>query len=167
MLAQLKTFVLIKEAIKLAFFRLVEYLEHQHLWVQLQVQNGQKQITFFWIISLFLFWLLKAIPCEKFPRNWRSHTTLCTTPFSEQCKLSLTRIERGMNGRPRCTNEQGDKYIRVSSLRNRRVTSPQLPASLNSTRKNTSLNFNSEEATSWCWPSRQSCKEKAISQTGQ
>ena len=31
MLAQLKT-VLIKEAIKLAF-RLVEYLDHQHLWV--------------------------------------------------------------------------------------------------------------------------------------
>ena len=43
MLAQLKTVVLIKEAIKLAFFRLVEYLEHQHLWVRLQAQNGQKQ----------------------------------------------------------------------------------------------------------------------------
>ena len=46
MLAQLKT-VLIKEAIKLAIFRLVEYLEHQHLWVRLQAQNGQKQSTFF------------------------------------------------------------------------------------------------------------------------
>ena len=45
MLAQLKTVVLMKEAIKLAF-RLVEYLEHQHLWVRLQAQNGQKQITF-------------------------------------------------------------------------------------------------------------------------
>jgi hypothetical protein len=33
MLAQLKTFGLIKEAIKLAFFSLVEYLENQHLWV--------------------------------------------------------------------------------------------------------------------------------------
>ena len=43
MLAQLKTVVLIKEAIQLAFFRLVEYLEHQHLWVRLQPQNGQKQ----------------------------------------------------------------------------------------------------------------------------
>ena len=31
MLTQLKTFVLIKEAIKLSFFRLVEYVEHQHL----------------------------------------------------------------------------------------------------------------------------------------
>jgi hypothetical protein len=33
MLAQLKPVVLIKEAIKLAYFRLVEYLEHQHLWI--------------------------------------------------------------------------------------------------------------------------------------
>ena len=31
MLAQLKTVVLIKEAIEVAFFRLDEYLEHQHL----------------------------------------------------------------------------------------------------------------------------------------
>jgi hypothetical protein len=47
MLAQLKTAVLIKEAMKLALFRLVEYLKHLHLWVQLQAQNGQKQTTFF------------------------------------------------------------------------------------------------------------------------
>ena len=46
MLAQLKMVVLIKEAVKLSFFRLVEYLEHQHLWVRLQAQNGQKQILF-------------------------------------------------------------------------------------------------------------------------
>ena len=47
MLAQLKTVVLIKEAIKLASFRRLEYLEHQHLWVRLQGQNGQKQRPFF------------------------------------------------------------------------------------------------------------------------
>ena len=40
MLAQLKTVVLIKEAIKRALFRLVEYLEHQRLWVRSQAQNG-------------------------------------------------------------------------------------------------------------------------------
>ena len=44
MLAQLKIVVLIKKAIKLAFFRLVEYLERQHPWVRLQAQNGQKKI---------------------------------------------------------------------------------------------------------------------------
>ena len=43
MLAQLKTDVMIKKAIKLAFFRLVEYLKHQHMWVQLKAKNGQKQ----------------------------------------------------------------------------------------------------------------------------
>ncbi len=34
----------------------------------------------------------------------------------------------------RCTTKQEDKYIRVSSLRNRHLTCPQLTASLNSTR---------------------------------
>ena len=50
------------------------------------------------------------------------------------------RVQTGSNqnkksGRPRCTTEQ--KYIRVSSLRNRllKSSSPQLAASLNSSRK--------------------------------
>ena len=77
---------------------------------------------------------MKAIPCKKLPRNWRSCTGLCPTPFTEQRKLALTRIERGV-GAPRCTNEQQDKNIRVSSLRNRCPASPQLAASLNSTCK--------------------------------
>ena len=47
MLAQLKTVVLIEEAIILAFFKLVEYLEHQYLKVRLQAQNVQKLKTFF------------------------------------------------------------------------------------------------------------------------
>ena len=56
MLARLKTVVLIKEAMKLTFFILVEYLEHQHLWVRLRAQNVQKQINFLLkLISLFLF----------------------------------------------------------------------------------------------------------------
>ena len=46
MLTQLKTVVQLKEDVKLAFFRLVEYLERQHLWVRLQAQNVQKHITF-------------------------------------------------------------------------------------------------------------------------
>jgi hypothetical protein len=40
-------------------------------------------------------------------------------------------------------------------LGNRRLTSPQLAASLNSNRKNTSLIINSEEQTPGCWSSRQ------------
>ena len=130
MLAQLKTDVLIKKAIKLAFFRLVEYLEHQHLWVQLQAQNGQKQSPFFWNSSV-LFWEMKDIPCEKLPRNWRSRTTLCTIPFTEQHQLSHTRIERGVGGP--CAQLSQRTSTLVSSLRNR--PSPQLATSLNSTRK--------------------------------
>jgi transposase len=42
---------------------------------------------------------------------------------------------RKRSGRPQSTTEQEDKYIRVSSLRNRRLTSPQLAPSLNSTHK--------------------------------
>ena len=50
MLAQLKTVVLIKEAIQLAFFRLVG---HQHFWVRLQAQNAQTFLLK--LINLFLF----------------------------------------------------------------------------------------------------------------
>ena len=46
MLAQLKTVVLIKEAIELAFLRLVEYLPYKHLWVRLQFQNRPEKRTF-------------------------------------------------------------------------------------------------------------------------
>ncbi|XP_073491836.1 uncharacterized protein [Aquarana catesbeiana] len=42
---------------------------------------------------------------------------------------------RKRSGRPRCTTKQEDKHIRVSSLRNRHLTGPQLASSLNSTRK--------------------------------
>jgi fumarate reductase subunit D len=70
-LAQLKT-VLIKVAIQLAFFRRVETLKHQHLWVRIQAENGQKQSTFFWNSSVYFCSDMKAISCEKLPRNWRS-----------------------------------------------------------------------------------------------
>ena len=47
MLVQLKTVVLIKEAIQLAFFRLVEYLEHQqsHLFT-VDVETGVLRVCF-------------------------------------------------------------------------------------------------------------------------
>ena len=153
MLAQLKTVVLIKEAIKLAFFRLVEYLELQQLWVWLQAQNVQKTNNFLIkLVSLFLFWEMKAIPCEKLPRNWRARTMLCTTPFTEQRKLALTRIERGVGG-PRAQLSKRTSTL-VSSLRNRRLTSPQLAASLNSTCK---TSVSTVKRRLGCWPSRQSC----------
>ena len=47
MLAQLKTVVLIKEAIKLAFFRLVEYVEHQHFGGSITGSKWPETKTFF------------------------------------------------------------------------------------------------------------------------
>ena len=40
--------------------------------------------------------------------------------------LTVSNQNRKRTGRPRCTTEQEDKYIRVSILRNRCHTSPQL-----------------------------------------
>jgi transposase len=48
---------------------------------------------------------------------------------------TVSNQNRKRSGRPRCTTEQEDKYIRVSSLKNGRLRSPQPAASLNSTRK--------------------------------
>ena len=50
-------------------------------------------------------------------------------------RTAQTNKNRKRSGRPRCTTEQEDKYIRVSSLRNEHITSPQLAASINSTHK--------------------------------
>ena len=55
MLAQLKTVVLTNEAIKLAFFRLVEYLEQYHLWVQLVSKWPETKTFLLKLVSLFLF----------------------------------------------------------------------------------------------------------------
>ena len=44
---------------------------------------------------------------------------------------------RKRSGRPRCTTVQEDKYLRVSSLRQRRLTGRQLAAALNSTHQTT------------------------------
>ena len=59
----------------------------------------------------------------------------CVSLPSHRTAQSVSNHNRKRSGRPRCTTEQEDKYIRVSSLRYRRLTSPQLAASLNSTRK--------------------------------
>jgi hypothetical protein len=75
---------------------------------------------------------MKAIPCEN---------CQIAISYSDVC-YSLHRTgqtgfnqNRKRSGRPRCTTEQEEKYIRVSSLRNIHLTSPQLAVSLNSTRK--------------------------------
>ena len=56
MLAQLKTVVLIKEAKKLSFFRLVEYLKHQHFVGSITGSKWLETNNFdLKLISIFLF----------------------------------------------------------------------------------------------------------------
>jgi transposase len=50
-------------------------------------------------------------------------------------KTAQTGANQNRKRRTRCTTEQEDRYISVSSLRNRHLASLQLAASLNSTRK--------------------------------
>ena len=158
MLAQLKTVVLNKETIKLAFFRLVEYLQG--------LITGSK-----WP-ETNIFWNSSVYSCSE---KWRLfHERKCqeTEDLINDVHYSLHRtVQTGSNrnrkrsGRPRCTTEQEDKYIWASSLRNRRLTSPQLAASLNSTCKthqqNTSLKVKSEEEAPGCWPWRTVFSSKA------
>ena len=132
LLAQLKTVELITEAIQLAFFRLVEYI---------------------WSISISGFdnRLKMARNKDLSPETPQSILVLRNEGYSiweiaKKLKISYNAVyyslhkteqtgsnqNRKRSGRPRCTTEQEDKYISVSSLRN---TSPQLAASLNSTNK--------------------------------
>ena len=113
MLAQLKTVVLLKEEIKLAFFRLVEYLEHQHLWVRLLAQNGQK--------------LSSEIHQSVLVLRNEGHCVLLPS------QNSTNWLERTVGG-PGAQLSKRTSTL-VSSLRNRPLTSPQLAASSNSTRK--------------------------------
>ena len=135
MLAQPKTVVLIREAIKLAF-----------LWAS-------------WVSGASAF--VGSIILSKWPEKrelssqiWQSILVLTNEGYSmweiaKKVKFYFNGVyysrqrtaQTGSNqirkrsGRPRCTTKQEDKYIRVSSLRNRRLTSPQLAASWNGTRK--------------------------------
>jgi hypothetical protein len=55
MLAQMKTVVLIKEAMKMAFFRLVEYLEHQHVGLMTGSKCPETKNFLLKLVRLFLF----------------------------------------------------------------------------------------------------------------
>ena len=68
--------------------------------------------------------------------------------IAKKLKISLHRTAQTVSnqirkrsersGRSQCTTEQEDKFIRVSRLRNRRLTSPPLAASLNNSHKTVS-----------------------------
>jgi hypothetical protein len=87
---------------------------------------------------------------REIAKKLKSRTTLHTAPFTEQRKLALTRIKRGVGG-PGAQLSKRTSTL-VSSLRNRHLTNPQLAASLNSTIK-TPVSTSTMKATPGCWPS--------------
>ena len=78
----LKTVVLFKEAINLAIFGLLVYLEHQHLWNWLWSKNGQKESAFFRRSSVYcslnlrLFRLRNSQETEDVLLQDTSHSSL-------------------------------------------------------------------------------------------
>ena len=134
MLAQLKTVVLIREAIKLVFLWASGVSGASAFVGSIILSKWPEKENFLLKLdSLFLFWEMKAIQCKKLPRNWRFPTTVCTTPFRIQHKRALTRIEREVGG-------PGAKLSkRTSTLQSLvwdgHLTGPQLATSLNGTRK--------------------------------
>ena len=131
MLAQLKTVMLIREAIKLAF-----------LWAS-------------WVSVASAF--VGSIILRKRELSSQTQQSILVLrnegysmkEIAKKLKISYNGVyyslqrtaqtgsnqNRKRSGRPRCTTKQEDKDIRVSSLRNRSLTGPQLAASLNGTRK--------------------------------
>ena len=136
MLAQLKTVVLIKEAIKLAFFRLVQYLSINNCGFDNRLKMSRKELSSETRQSILVL-------RNKGYSMWEIAKKLKILYNAVYLSLQRTvqtvsKHNRKRSGRPRCTTEREDKNIRVSSLINRRLTSPQLAASLNSTAKHQS-----------------------------
>lgn len=92
---------------------------------------------------------MKAILCEKFPKE----TKVCTTPFTEQSKLAITRIEKEV-GTPSAQKQQQSPHGSSASSFNKYYP------------ENTSLIVNSEEVTLGCWPLGR-VSNKAITVTSQ
>ena len=86
------------------------------------------------LISPFLSWEKDGYSMQEIAKKLKISYSAVYYSLQRTAQTVSNQI-RKRSGRPRCTTEQEDKYIRVSSLRNRRFTSPQLAASLNSTRK--------------------------------
>ena len=123
-------------------------MEHQHLWVWLQAQNGQAETPQSILVLRNEGYSMQEI--AKKLKIW--YNVVYYSPH--RTAQTGSNQNRKKSGRPRCTTEQEDKYIRGSSLRNRHLlnSSPQLAASLNSTGKIPISK--STDVTPWCWLSR-------------
>ena len=133
MLAQLKTVVLIREAIKLAFLW-ASWVSGASAGSIILSKWPEKDNFLLKLDSLLLFWEMKAIPFREIAKKLKFSYNGVYYSLQRTAQTGSNQ-NRKRSGRPRCTTKQEDEYIRVSSLRNRRLTGPQLAASLNGTRK--------------------------------
>ena len=101
-----------KEAIILAAFRLVEYLEHQHLWVRLRAQNDQKQIPFFWNSSVYSCSEKLVFSMLEIGKKLKSSYNAVYYSIHRTAQTGSNQ-NRKRSGRPGWTTEQEDKYISV------------------------------------------------------
>jgi transposase len=122
MIAQLKT-------------GLLEYLEYPHLWVRLQAQNGQKQRLSSETRQSILVLRNEGYSMREIANKMNIPDNTVYYSLHRTVQTASNQTGKG-SGRPQCTTEQEQlSNIRVSSLRNKHLTSPQLAASLNSTHK--------------------------------
>ena len=115
MLAQLKTVVLIKEAIKLAFYRLVEYLDISICGFDYRLKMARNQDLSSETRQSVLVLRNEGYSMREIAKKLKiSHNAVY---YSLHRTLQMgSNQNRKRSGRPRCTTEQEDKYIRVSSL---------------------------------------------------
>ena len=95
MLAQLETVVLIKEALKLSFFYSIWSISICGFDYRRKMARNKEPSSETHQSILDVFLLLQDIS-KKLKTLLK--TMLCTTPFTEQRKLALNRIERGVGG---------------------------------------------------------------------
>ena len=164
MLAQLKTVDLIKEAIQLVS------LDQLSIWIiricgfdyRLKMARN-KELSSETHQSIFVLRnegysmqeIAKKLKVSYNAVYYSLHRTAQTGPNQN----------RKRSESPRCTTEQ--EVHQSVQLEKQTPHKSSTGSFIKQYPQNTSLNVNSEEATPGCWPSRQSCKEKDIFQTGQ
>ena len=109
------------------------FLRHQHLWVQFKSQNGPKKKELYSETGRSIL-INGGYSMREIARKLKDLINGVNYSLKITAQ-SGSDYNRKSNGRTKCTTEQEDKYIRGSSLRNRRLSGPRWAASLGGSRK--------------------------------
>jgi DNA-binding NarL/FixJ family response regulator len=88
----------IKEAIKLAFFRLFEYLEHQHVGLIYRLQMARNKYLSSETHQSILVLRNEGYSMQEIANKLRISYNAVYYSIHRTVKLALTRIERGVGG---------------------------------------------------------------------